>query len=354
MATSAPSFSNNSKVRFMQQRFRQIADLTAEKVARHLESPGQYPLPANKKSLEHALHDVVQAAGNIRKKRFRDHMKDALSATAAERQQRYGDLASLDLKKNKPVADMVKALAINDNMKFTAEEIKRLRSVMKIPVHKRAKAAVKTPRQAAVATVLDFFVDSITCEKTNDLRKDEVSISGFASDAAGVESERAAFFAGEFKKGESIALGNNSLFFNFAIDAGSVGGDFPLTFIAGVILTEADLIKNKDLARKLTILFSVLFLVFVTAATAVLFVPAVPIIVAEIGFIAASVSGILGHYVFPLLADDFSDPVFDTLVLEAPPAIGDTFTRTLDVPIGVSILGFDKGKYKANVRWVAS
>lgn len=354
MATTAFSLTTHPKMQFVQQRFRQIVDLSAEKVARHLENPGQYPMPASKKNIEHALLDVIKEVGSVREKKFRDRLKEITGLSSTARQQRFDELADTDLKKNKAVAALVSEIQTSEQYKLTPQEIKAIRAAAKLPVHKKAKPTLKTPRQAVTATNLDFFVDSLTCERTNDLRKDEISITGFATDAVGVNSEKAPFFVGEFKKGDTISLGANSFFFNFSVDNGSVGGEFPLTFIAGVIITEADAIKNKELGRKLAVLFSILFVVFVTAATAVLFFPAVPFAVAEAGFIAASISGILGHYVFPLLTDDFSDPVFDTLILDAPPAIGDTFTRTIDAGIGISILGGNKGKYKANVRWVVS
>ena len=83
-------------------------------------------------------------------------------------------------------------------------------------------------------------------------------MGAFATDAAGVNSDKAPFFVGKFKKGESVAVGAQGNLFSFAIDGGSVGGEFPLTFIAGLLLVEADLIHNKDFGNKLAAVFSLL------------------------------------------------------------------------------------------------
>lgn len=359
MSLSAASVRSNPKIQFLQQRYQHAIDLAAEKVALHLKSPSQYPMPsAGKKSLERALADLVKSIPKRRQEKFLDRLRAATTATAAQRQQKYRDLAAVNLKSNKPIAEQVQDLAVDDQHKITEAEIIKFRPKAE-PAQKgftgKLLPKARQPRQAVTATRLDFVVDSLTCVKTNDIRKDEISLSAFATDAVGVNSDRAPFFIGEFKKGDNISLGGNSTLFSFSIDDGSVGSTFPLTFVAGLVAIEADLIHNADLGNKLAVLFSILGVTLLVISMGVLFIPGIGPTLALITLLVSLGFDLLGHYVFPVIIDDFSIPVVDTLVLDAPPAPGDVFTRTLQLEIERSALaGLTKGTYTANVRWVVS
>lgn len=357
MSLSVAAFRDHTKIKYFHQRYEHTIELAIEKVAHHLETPAQYPLPsAGKKSLERALYDLVKAVPKKRQEKFIDHLKSTIPVTAAQRQQKYGDLATVDLKSNKPIAEQVRDLPVDDRYKISAEEAKNFQApafpVKKIVAGNRIPN-IRQPRQAAVATQLDFIVDSLTCVKTNDIRKDEISLRAFATDAAGVDHEKAPFFVGKFKKGETVSLGANSTIFSFPLDNGSTGGIFPQTFIAGLVVIEADLIHNEDLGNKLAAVFTVLGTVILTISLGLMFVPGINPYIVLAGLIVAIGFEILGHYIIPIIIDDFSFPVVDTLVLDAPPAIGETLTRTLQLDIGRSaLLGFTKGTYTANIRWV--
>lgn len=358
MSKAAALSKNDPRFTLLQNRYNLTAELAAEKAALHFKNPQQYPLPAaGKKSLERAMFDFIKALPGRKQDKFLEKMQPAISASATTRKQKYGDLASVDLKQTKPVAEQVQAIPVEDKYKISADELQRFKEDY-FPGKKlfpKKGAGKSAPQQAAVATKLDFFVDSVTCVKTNDVRKDEINLGAFATDAVGTESSKAPFFVSKFKKGESKGLGVNANLFTFAIDDGSVGAEFPLTFIAGVFLVEEDLISNVDLGRKLAALFMVLGLTLLVVGVGLLFVPGIGPSVALIAMYAAVGFNILGHYVFPAMLDDISEPAIDTLVLEAPPAIGDTFNRTLEFKLPLlDVNGLNKGAYTATARWVVS
>jgi hypothetical protein len=352
MPIKTTTLNSDPKVQFLQKRFNDTVMLAAEKAAAHLLNPQSYPLPAGK-NLEKALYDIAMALPGRKRDNFTNKFKDAVNATDAQRKQKYGDLHAVNLRTNKAIAEQVKELPVDAKMKFTEADVERL--LPKKLFAKLPKIGGKPkPQQASVdATTLQFIVDSLTCVKTNDIHKDEISLGAFATDNFGTDSERAPFFVSKFKKGESAGLGGNATLFTFAIDGGSTGIVFPATFIAGIFLVEEDIIHNANLGAKLTFAFSLISLTLLTVGLGLIFVPGA-LTVAIILVLAAGPFALLGHYIIPIMIDDFSFAVTDTLTLDAPPAVGDTFNRSLAAEINSTIFNITKGSYTAAARWVAS
>lgn len=276
-----------------------------------------------------------------KRNKFADHLQDAVHASAAQRQQKYGTLAAVNLASHIAIHEQVKNIPVLENMRFSAADA----GIIKSPSLKTIKKTVVQPQQAALATQLNFIVDSLTCTKTNDLHKDEISLGASGSDSTGASFETAPFFVGKYKKGETLPLGAKANLFQFSADGGSVGGEFPITYIAGIFLTEADLIHDQELGDSLIVLFSVLSIVFISGMMGLVFIPGVGPTLAIISGIIGVVCGLLGHVILPLLIDDFSDFITDTFILQAQPQAGLEESRQL-------ALEFFKGKYTANIRWV--
>lgn len=356
--TPAQQLSNHPKIKFFQTRYNHTVDLAVEKATAHLKSPQQYPLPpANKKSLERALYDVVMTLPEKKQNKFLDAIKSSQTTTTEQRNQKFGDLATIDLHTNKVIAEQVRDLPVMESMKITEAELIIFHEQL-FPGKKYhfegGLGKRKQTRQAAAATSLQFVLDSLTCNKTNDIHKDEISIGAFATDSSGVASNKAPFFVDKFKKKETKALGAKGNLFSFLIDDGSTGGSFPLTFIAGLFIVEADLIHNTAFGNKLAAFFSILGATLTLVGIGMMFVPGIglPLVIATM--IIALGFNILGHYLILPLIDDIGFPVADTLVLDAPPNIGQSFSRTIALTIDRSAApGFTKGSYTANVRWVA-
>lgn len=357
MPTKTDLLKSNPKLQYLQKRIDDTLMLAAEKVAGHLLNPQTYPLPpTSKKSLERALYDVAMALPKKKRDKFADKFKTSLNAGVTQRKQKYGDLHAIDLRSNKIIAEQVRDLPVSESMKITETEMNIIspkKAPVKIKLPGKKAGNKPQPQQAALATKLDFIVDNLVCNKTNDIRKDEINMGAFGNDSSGTVFDTAPFFVSKFKEGETVALGAKGNLFNFSIDAGSVGVVFPYTAVAGLFLVEADLIHNAELGEKLAAAFALIGLTLLVVSLVLFFVPG-GAIYAIILLCVSGALNIFGHYIIPILIDDFSLVVTDTLVLEAQPAIGETFSRALKLEIEVSDFQFLRGEYIANARWVAS
>lgn len=345
--------STETKKQFLQNRLKDTVLLATEKAAAHILNPSAFPLPpSGTKSLERAFYDVAMALPKRKRDDFAEKLKAAVHTSDAGRRQKYGDLHAVNLKSNIPVHEQVKNIAVPEKMKFTKEDLE------KHDFGKQAGKAVLSkhpaaPRQAALASKVDFIVDSLTCNKTNDLRKDEINIAAFASDNQGNSFDKAPFLVGEFKKGDTLPLNAAGNLFSFPVDGGSTG-EFPIVLSAGIFIVETDIIHNTDLGEKLATAFSVAQVLLLTTGMGLMFVPGIsfPLV---FGLLVASVAcGLLGHYVFPSLTDDIGAAVTDTLSFEAQPGIGETVSKNLPLEIDISFFGIKKGDYSAAIRWVTS
>jgi hypothetical protein len=348
MSRSTPS-QLNTKLDWLKERTKKTMELALEKVVAHHDNPGQYPLPGDAKSLERALNRLFQALPAGSRRKTIDKVENTLKAGSAERNRIYGDLAGIDLRSAVPVVQQVKALPVASNIKFTQAELDEIRGKRKAPPFLKDKRASRAaPAQAAEAAELAFVVQSVTCVRPTDLRKDEVSLAGFATDDVGGQFELAPFFVGKFKKGETLALGGNGRLFNFKLTE----GEFPKTFLAGVFIVEKDLLRNSDFVNAL-----ITFCVVATATLAAISVTMLIVGLAGGPFSAPLILGsmaaqvVLGasSSVLTKMIDDVSFPAADALTLEAPVAPGTTFDRTFNFEIGDV-----KGQYQAAVRWVTA
>jgi hypothetical protein len=62
---------------------------------------------------------------------------------------------------------------------------------------------------------------------------------------------------------------------------------------------------------------------------------------------------IIGLQILPLITDDQSDVVTDTLVLDTPPSVGDVFNRTVEIRLLNGVTDATPGQYTATLRWEA-
>ena len=340
------------KVQFARKRLSDTISLSVEKAAAHLSNPGQFPLPAGKESLEYAIVDLFTVLPKKKKEKFLEKMKAALTATPAARQQKYGTLATVDLRSNKMVASQVEEIPVPVPMKFTEADIEKFKKpVTKKNIQSTVKAKPKTiqPRQAVAGTSLQFAVESITCKEPNDVRKDEISISAFVLSSSGELQEANNFFSGKFKKDDSKALGAAGNLFSFSI-ADSTGTLFPASFAASVFIIEKDLFSNKEVTEKVGGILRLIGKIIAYGSLVTLFIPAVglPLALTIIGIGGAIM--IIGDGLLFFAADEISEISTDELLLETPPFAGETFSRELSMRFlneGFTL----EGDYKVAVRW---
>src|SRR5258705_5470586 len=237
---------NNPKLQYLHSRYQHSISLAIEKTAAHLKNPQQYPLPSGSQNLEKAFSGLVGILPKRKQDKFVDKLNAALNASPAQRQQKYGDLAAVDLHSNKSIADQVKALPVNEQVRFTDAEITELHEqafgrhigdkIRTIQKQKQKHPPKTRQAAAAVATTLKFVLDTLTCNKTSEIRKDEITASAFAVSSTGVSLQKDAFFAADFKKGDSKNIGAAGDLFSFLLDDSSTGGVFPQTFSVGLFM----------------------------------------------------------------------------------------------------------------------
>ncbi len=353
------------KIQNLKARVKNTLSLAVERAAGHLDDPKKYPLPGDSKSLEHAVYNIFASLSDRKKRKIFDRVKPTLKASAAKRKQLYGDLASVNFSSAKTVTEQVTTMPVPQNLRLTKEDLDKINatagqqiatpkksssSTGKKPFYSNLKKAAQA-QAVVVNPTLAFFVDNITCQKTSEIRKDEVTITGFASDSNNVQQDAPSFFSGDFKKGDSATVSKR--LFNFILDGGSVGE--PATFAAGLFLVERDLIHNVELARKLEVLFVVLGATFVAigAAILVLGLAGAPVTVPMmlIAFSLGLFFQFVGAHVFGVIADDFSTAASDSITLAAPFTVGDRFDRTLSFELDNFGGDLTLGKYTAAVHW---
>jgi hypothetical protein len=313
------------------------------------------------------VYNIFASLTDRKQRKIFDRIKSNLQASAAKRQQLYGDLASVNFNSPKTITEQVTAMAVPQNLKLTQEDLDKINAAAHAQIatpkktgystgkktgYSTGKSPVKAKAAAVVANpTLAFFVDSITCQKTSEIRKDEITINGFASDSNNLQQNAPSFFSADFKKGDNATV--NKRLFNFILDGGSVGTD--VTFAAGMFLVEKDLMHNTDLARKLEVFFVVLGAAFVAIGAAILIIGLAggPVTVAMmlIAFTAGLFFQFIGTHVFGVIADDFSTSASDSITLAPPFTIGDRFDRSLSFEVDNFGGDLTPGKYTAAVHW---
>lgn len=347
-----PTQTTDPKIQLIRKRMSDTINLSVEKAAAHLSNPGQYPLPADKNSLEFAIVDLFSILPKKKKEKFLEKMKGALALTPSARQQKYGDLSAVDLHSNKVVARQAEAVPVPVQMKITESDMERLQNPL---VRKKVKPVTKKPvkliqpRQAVAGAALQFAVESITCTETNDIRKDEISISAFVLSSSGELQESNNFFSGKFKKGDSKSLGAAGSLFSFNI-SDSVGTVFPASFAASVFLTEKDLFANKEVSEKVGAILRVTGKIIAAGSLITLFFPAVGLPLSFTILGVGTLIMLVGDGLLFFASDEISEIAADELLLETPPFAGETFAREITIGFidGGFILG---GNYKLAVRW---
>jgi hypothetical protein len=351
------------KLHLITDRVKGAINLAMEKVVAHEQNPQQYPLPSDSKSLERALHNLFSKMPNRKQKKMIEKASVVMKKSAAQRAQIYGDLVAVNLKSSVSIVQQVKAIPPPANFKLTEAEINNLKSSIGAAAVKPTKAtkpktAAKAPGRtpaAPAATVLaaelKFFIDSLTCNKKDEITKDEINLAGVSVDSAGGVVELAPFFVGKFKKGQTIAVGQNP--FNFKL----TDVQFPATFSAGLFIIETDLLHNPDTVRALIIVFMAAAIALNTISLAMVIVglaggPAsLALIIAT--FVAGVVAGVIGQFVVPLLADDISNITLDSLTFDAPVEPGKQFDRTIAIEgVFLGLTDSFGGKYQAAVHWL--
>ncbi|HMU69417.1 MAG TPA: hypothetical protein PK511_10530 [Chitinophagales bacterium] len=342
-------------------RLQHTQDLIQARAAAHVLHPNEYPLPADGNSLEHHFVEVYQLLSDKGKKNFEENAKLIMGYMTADRRAELGDLANLNHKSPLSTVEQVKQLGTNDTMRIKQEHVTANETLLRKHLPKSFPGiAFEGPlREVDVRgqnpRTLSFFVDSIHCEKTTDLRKDEISLFGFTFDAFGQGTKVEQFEVGKFKKGETIALGSKAKLRDFDLRA---PGFFPQSFFTNLFLFERDWVNFEKTGKRLMMLGAALSATFLTVGFYLLTLSPIPVLGTALGI--ASIACLLMtaiSYGFALLigamCEDVSGGAGTAFTFNIPPVIpvGTAFTETLDFTIEGGLFGVHKAKYSAQVRW---
>jgi hypothetical protein len=340
----------DTKLGWVKDRVKKTVDIALERVIAHNENPQYFPLPSDPKSLERALHKLFESLPRRNQKDLIEKVNKTLKAGREARTNIYGDMADVDFRSKTPILDQVKVKPVPANLKLTQADVTEIRSRLKrTSVVKPQKPSKPVPAQAVVATELAFEIINLTCVRPSDIRKDEVSVAGIGIDNLGGEIEVAPFFVGDFKKGETLALGAKGKIVNFKLAV----GEFPKTFFVAFFLVEKDWLRDSDFVRGMVILFGALAAALSALSLTLLIVGLAggPVTVALLGAVmGATVIFGLASSAARRMIDDFSFPNGDTLLLDADVAPGTVFN--ID-PLGFQV-GELKGNYSATARWITA
>jgi hypothetical protein len=344
------------KVQNLRSRMQQVWQLAAERAAGHLHNPQAYPLPGDAKSLETALYHFFAALSNHRQKKVLDKILPRIQASAATRQQWYGSLATVSLTAAKSIAAQAAAVPTPQNLRFTQADAEIIIHAAKPAGYSTGKTkptgyptGKSTPVPAvAVNPTLIFVIDSLTCQKTSEVRKDEIKISGIGTNNLNQPQNLAPFAAGDFKKGDAVTLNRN--LFSFELDNNS---SVALSFTASLFLTDEDWISNTALAQKLTTVFVTagLSLTIIAAGMGVASVAFPALLPATVVVLAAGIGLQLLGGVFGFAGDDISEPATEVIVLEPPFVVGTREDRVMNFELLNANSDLTTGKYTAAVHW---
>lgn len=340
----------NNKISMIQDRLKNAVQLSFEKAVAHHENPSMYPLSTDNKTIERAFYNLIESLPHLKRNRIIDKINETFKAAAPQRNTMYKDLVNVNFKSAVSVAEQVKCFSLPDEMKFTKPEINEIEARVSGIKSKR----VAVTRQAVSASKLSFFVDNMTCLNPDDIRKDEISLAGFAVDNLGNSVDFNPFFVGKFRKNETVLLGNKSKL--FSIDLSQIN-QFPVSFTAGLFIIEKDLVSNQDAVNKLSTLFTVIsiavaILVLSLVAAAVLVGLEITVLTLDILSFVGTSFLVLGVQIIPLIGDDISFAVNDVLTVADKINVGETVERTIQIGKGFDSFSTFDGKYTASARWV--
>ncbi len=345
----------NEKITLLKKRLGNTVQLSFEKVASHHEDPSKYPLSTDNKTIERAFHNLLEALPRLKRNKIIDNINKTFKAGASERSNLYGELVNVNFKSAVPIAEQIKSIPVPAEMKITEADADKLMEFLKINSEKPKNGNGQflsgsinnnksVPQQAISANNVSFIAENLTCINTDDIRKDEISLAGFAIDALGNTIDIDTFFVGKFKKGETITLNRKLIDLN-------IPGQLPAVFSIGLFIIESDLISDSDLVIKLRVLMETIAFVLYAAAVAAIVLQLSPLAAVlcllGVGFIGLK-------YVFTLMGDDISFLEEDSLTLLNKINIGDSFDRIIKIGKGFSLFSNFDGEYNLTGKWIGA
>jgi hypothetical protein len=265
VATPRPAPALDPKLKALADRAAKMLELAFQKAAAHDDRASKYPLPADANSAEAQAYRLLKDLPLVRRKALKKHLMEGVEASASKRQQKFGDLANIDLKSRTSVMDQVRNLPVPASVRMTAQDIDRARMSAEgffLPVVSQARLLPFVP------TTMLARITQIECVKPSkqlEIGKDEISVNAVLIDDLGNVTAATPFDAGKFKKGERKPFQHVVCRFNLA------GGVFPKSFAVLYSVHEDDVLGlTEKVIIQLLLGIILLMLAIFTAAVPVL------------------------------------------------------------------------------------
>jgi hypothetical protein len=345
----------------LQQRLKNVLDLTFAKVAAHIKSPQQYAMPADNAALEHKILRFYNVLKTKEKETFLEKTNLLFNHSAAENRKRFEDLMDMDLKSSSTMLDKIKTHPLPAKYHFTDKEATAIiEKSAKLKSFQKPKSGLKiAPQQAGEPRTLSLFLESVKCKDPQDIIKDELFFSGFTVDALGVNEPIPFTSAGKYKKNDVKQLQIKLRDFDLR-----AAGVFPQDFLLALFVFEKDS-KKDDERLKFTMELIQDIGLWVLAAADVIAVAALIVTLASttpVGMALIIASGIIGavglliigviSLVNNLRLAEISLQVTDLFTFPDPPInVGEEVINTHPVALAGSLSGVLKGNYELQFKW---
>jgi hypothetical protein len=218
-------------------------ELSIEKVAANHAKPKEFPLPSNPNSTEHILAARFNALPLEVKTRAATSVMSRINAPAAVRQQRFGDLAAVNLKTNVAVGEQVRAMPMPADLKLTGADLAKAAGSNGALAGANADLAGVVAATKPKLTKLQLRLHKVKCEDETgsglaELFSDEIDLAGIGTDETGDTHTIAKFRVGsDFDDGEQVTFTPPRIFTTFDLTEGTA---FPKSYFVTLVLSEAD------------------------------------------------------------------------------------------------------------------
>jgi hypothetical protein len=341
------------------------AHLSMAKMLAHVNNPSVYPMTSDNKALENILFNHYKKLPNSAQKKFAEAISNQIKMpeTTAQREAKYGDLAKVDFKKNEPVSAQIQQLPFPDHLKFTAAENEIIsKTILKKRINNKKNTESIQPAIAA-PRIIRLSVESIHCNNTVEIKKDEMLLTGLFTDALGVTTNFGIIDIGKMKDNDTIALGVKGQLAEVNLNN---AGFFPQTLLGTFALIDKDIFADQEkieeafkicAAMAITLTSIGIITLGIAVGTALAGGNLAIAVGLATGAIVALISSfvvlVVGGGITLFLQGESSELINDAFVFDLNPVTlqpGESVVRNLNVDISRSI-GKKKGNYTMNVKW---
>ncbi|MFM7470313.1 MAG: tachylectin-related carbohydrate-binding protein, partial [Nodosilinea sp.] len=329
------------KIRKIAERIALEARLTIEKVAASSAQPDAYPLASDEKSIEQILKSHFDTLPQSIQQAAATQAINLITAPAAERAARYGDLANVDITNAIAIDTQVQALPFPEDLKLPQDHP----IVIFNRSHRELARPVLLRRQ--VMSKLELRIHKVKCvEETSGGGKDEISLGGTTVDETG-DTEKVDPFRvrNDFEDGVEQIYSPPRQFASFDLTEGT---GFPKSYFVTLVLSEIDNGGFPEVLDKL--LMWVKEKVIAAVTTAIGTGAAIGSLAGPIGAAIGAAAGALLGWIIDFFKELWEDNVFApaTVRVDIPSYTPGDMT---DSPEGIITYKGYGGEYQVTYDW---